>query len=162
MASESNAEMRCKQFIKLIIFRRSLTKVEEKHNRLIKKAQNAMEAHGVIYKESSIKINEMVAISKHECEPIERDINELISRELLRKATKMSLLSPDSPEWGDKEMWEEDYGDRYLNTKGVHTIRKKIRDEQKDKRDMYLPWICTITGLIGSLIGLTSLLLKLF
>lgn len=72
--------MRCKQFIKLIILRMSLRKVEEKHDRLIRKAQKTMEASGVSYKESSRKIGEMVAISNHECEPIQRDINVLITR----------------------------------------------------------------------------------
>jgi hypothetical protein len=148
--------MRYKQFIKSIILRRSLRKLEGKHDRLIKKAQKAMETSGVSYKESSRKIDEMVALYHHECEPIERDINMLMTRGLLRKAKRLSLPIP----WGDKEMWTEDYGDKYLSTKGAHAIRKNIRDEQKEKRDIYLPWVCAITGLIGSLIGLTSLLLK--
>jgi hypothetical protein len=122
-----------------------LRTTERGHDRLIKQAQER--------KKSEREIEGMLALRYYECNEIEQSIRLLTTRTLVRTAKRLSLPIP---AWKDKAMWEEDYGDRYLTTLGVQTIRKQIRDERKEKRDSWLPWVCAITGLIGALIGLIS------
>lgn len=122
-----------------------LRKIEREYDRSIRQAQKA--------KKGEKEIRVLVDLMYHECEPIEREIRLLTKRKLLKTAQRLSLHVPPC---NDNEMWEEDYGEWYLTTKGTYTIRKQIRDERKERRDFWLPWVCALAGLLGTLIGLVS------
>ena len=149
--------MAVRDMLKLKDLDRCLRKLQDKHNRLIARTQKEMERSKLSYKDITRKTDEMVAIRNHECEQIELDISLLWTKILCRKADKCFLPMP---RWNDEEIWEDNYGCKYLSTKGIYTIRQMIRTWQKEERDRYLPWICVFTGLIGTLIGLVSLLIR--
>jgi len=68
------------------------------------------------------------------------------------------------PEKNDQKLYykfnfDDDAGDRYiLTTAGFHEVRNSIRDEKKRKREAVGFWITMLTGVIGALIGLVSVL----
>lgn len=90
---------------------------------------------------------------------IQDEIDLLITSNLLRVAEKLILPIPKSD---NAEMWEESryFSRKVLTKKGVAKLRTAIRDERKDKRDAYLPWIAGLTGLIGAITGLLAVILR--
>lgn len=78
-----------------------------------------------------------------------------------KKADKLLVPMP-SPK--DTAMYEEfDFGDengpeKILTEKGIYHVRELIRHEQKARRDVVSFWFGVVTGLIGAVIGLVSVL----
>ena len=84
----------------------------------------------------------------------------MITMRLISKANK--LIIP-IPPFSKKEMWKASrYHSRraVLKPNGIAELRKKIRNEQRDRRDVYLPWIVVTTGLIAALTGLLAVILR--
>jgi hypothetical protein len=88
------------------------------------------------------------------------DIGTLVTQRLLRKARKLMLPIP---ELGDENLWERcQFSNRSnLTEKGIAELRATIRREQKETREMYLPWVAAFTGLVGAITGLLAIILKL-
>lgn len=90
----------------------------------------------------------------------------------VKKAEKYNILIPKEPiiELGEKnsqqdyyyEYWpgenEEDPESYYLTEYGIKDIDKKARQELKERLDLYIPILTVIIGLVGTLIGLISVL----
>ncbi|EPP5349107.1 hypothetical protein [Vibrio parahaemolyticus] len=80
-----------------------------------------------------------------------------------KEANKYLIPMPESSESGVYTTF--DFGDEngevtYLTPKGVYSLRKLIREEKKVKRDAVGFYFTICTGLIGSIIGLVSVLAK--
>ncbi len=92
------------------------------------------------------------------CDLIEFDeeIAYLISRRLFAQAYKLNLPLPPS---GD-EYWEEskEHGARHLTNEGITLLRSVVRKEKKERGEHFRAWGTTLTGVIGSLIGLLTLI----
>lgn len=90
----------------------------------------------------------------------QEDISSLVTQALLRKARKLMLPTP---ELGDENMWKRcQYFNRSILTeKGIAELRGTIRREQKETREIYLPWITALAGLVGIITGLVAIILKL-
>ena len=57
--------------------------------------------------------------------------------------------------------FDDEEGDRFiLTTAGIHLVRGMIRDERKARREVVGFWLAMTTGILGSLIGLVSVLKK--
>ena len=55
--------------------------------------------------------------------------------------------------------FDDEHGDRYiLTTAGIHLVRGMIREEKKARSDAFGIWATLIMGLLGTLIGLISVL----
>jgi hypothetical protein len=68
------------------------------------------------------------------------------------------LIVP-TPDWQDKESWEEEDRRRYLNNKGINDLRTAIRAEKKLRREQILMWVpamTAFTGLAGAAIGVIA------
>ena len=94
----------------------------------------------------------MAAISE-----IDRQIRELHTERLLKIANK--LIVP-IPSFSDETAWEElsPYRKICLTNKGIFELKKSIRLEKKERRDIVFSLITILIGLIGALIGLISVL----
>jgi len=88
-----------------------------------------------------------------ESRPIELRIKNILSHKLVRKANKLNVPLPDY----EDERWEGTHKER-LSDKGRFEVNKAVRQEIKDRREMWIPAITVITGLIGALIGLIAVL----
>lgn len=67
------------------------------------------------------------------------------------------------PEFKDENLWKKD---RCLNTyiltsRGIYELKKLIRNEKKEKREIVFSWITLLIGLLGAQIGLISMLKEL-
>ena len=81
------------------------------------------------------------------------EISTLVTQRLLRKARKLMLPTPDR---GNESLWEPcQFSNRSnLTEKGIAELRATIRREQKETREIYIPWIRALAGLFGVIIGL--------
>ena len=86
-----------------------------------------------------------------------RNIRELQTEHLCNIAKVLTI-----PDLQDESMWDkvDSYSSQILTRKGIYELKKLIRNEKKEKRDIIFSWITIITGLIGALIGLVSILGK--
>jgi hypothetical protein len=88
----------------------------------------------------------------------QENIWKLHSRYLCRQAARVLLPTPDLD---NKEMWEHEPPNRvYLTEKGINHTRAAIRAERKARAEMFLMYVPGIVGILGTLIGLTSILVK--
>ncbi|EGU37403.1 hypothetical protein VIBRN418_07913 [Vibrio sp. N418] len=79
------------------------------------------------------------------------------------EANKYLIPMPEKSEQGVYTSF--DFGDEngavtYLTSKGIYSLRKLIREEKKSKREAIGFYFTIFTGLIGSIIGLVSVLAK--
>lgn len=86
---------------------------------------------------------------------IEVEIELIITKQLRKESKKYGVPFP---ERNDNKMWDEDWGRKFLSEKAKFKIRKEIRQEKKEKRDVYITFILLISGLIGIITGLISVI----
>ena len=83
---------------------------------------------------------------------------------LLRKARRHGIPVPSKSyekldEEGSDDNWNLGLeGDYFLNDKAAHNLRHEIISYQRERRDLYLPWITALTGLLGAAAAVLSLL----
>jgi len=91
---------------------------------------------------------------------IAEEIALLITDFLVSKADKHFISTPSRKEEG---MWEQcdKISERFVLTKaGISAVRTSIRAEAKERRDLILPVIAALTGVIGTVTGLIAVLKK--
>jgi hypothetical protein len=77
--------------------------------------------------------------------------------------TCQDLLIP-IPDRKDKNLYyqfnfDDDQGERYILTSiGFHHVKKLIREEYKERREVFGYWTTLIIGIIGAFIGLISII----
>ena len=56
------------------------------------------------------------------------------------------------PDYSDEDLWEHSgFSNRLVLTeKGIFDLKGKIRSDQKENLQLYLPWVAAITGVIGT------------
>jgi hypothetical protein len=86
------------------------------------------------------------------------EIRKLHSRYLWSQAARLLIPRPDLD---DEEMWEHmPPNNVYLTEKGINHMRAAIRAERKGRAELFLMYVPGIVGILGALIGLTSILMK--
>jgi len=88
---------------------------------------------------------------------IDIKIRELYTDYLQNIATK--LIIP-IPSFNDDSIWEKPMGflKSILTNNGIHELKKLIRLKKKEKREVTFSWITILTGLLGTFIGLISVI----
>lgn len=103
-----------------------------------------------------------------EYDSIKWDRKELISNSLLEQADELDLPRPpyaDKSKWEEADEYSPDAGKLVLAPEAMTELLAKIRKEQRERRETAEFWlkalgsvIAILTGLVGTLIGLVSLL----
>ena len=90
-------------------------------------------------------------------ESYDEEIAQVIFNRLVRQATDLIIPIPDLD---DDTMWIETpaSGSRRLSAKAIHELRAAIRKERRERVEFWTFRISTATGLIGTLIGLVTVL----
>lgn len=103
----------------------------------------------------------------HELGELAEEREARITASLLAQAERLKVpLPPRTDDMGeDTEFWERGSrtGARYLTEHGVKRLREEIRTEKKARREeraYWLPFIQALTGLVGVLIALATVLNK--
>lgn len=78
---------------------------------------------------------------------------------LMTEAHRLIIPTPDY--WDNKDRWEDrQIGTRYLTKKAINELRSAIRAEKKARAERFLIWIPGVVGILGTLIGLVSILVN--
>ena len=132
---------------KLWKLQRDERRAEKQYRRLIAEAEkrgDSEEVGGLESEQSHIEIEFQVATAK------------LHSEYLIRKSYR--LLVP-LPEYNQESgMWDKDKGHIFLSERGINKVRADVRAERKARTEMFLMWVPGIVGILGTLIGLVSVL----
>ena len=89
----------------------------------------------------------------------------LYQSRLIRQALRLYISIPPYGQ-NNKEAWEETavhHGRLLLTEKAMKELRKEVREELKARQEVTFRWVAPLsgaTGLIGTLIGLVSVLFK--
>ena len=87
----------------------------------------------------------------------ETELKVAMTRYLTAKATKYNVPIPEK---SNEELWEDYFGYQFLTEKGHFELNKTIRQELKERLEIWIPIITALTGLIGVFIGLISILAR--
>ena len=90
-------------------------------------------------------------------------IRELQSAHFCREADNLGILKPG---YDDKGAWDGFKGSSpdlpvkgvVLTLKGIDDLRKRIRAERSERREVYRDWAAIIIGILGALIGVLAFL----
>jgi hypothetical protein len=110
-------------------------------------------------KENTEKIEGLLNEAWFTDDEYQDEITSLVTDHLRQKARKLMLPLPN---YSDEESWEQSkFSNRYILTeKGIFDLKTKIRNEQKEILQLYLPWLTLIVGVIGALTGLFAVILR--
>jgi hypothetical protein len=88
---------------------------------------------------------------------LRRKVHEAMSKYLVSKAHRMVIPLPDSQ---DEKFWSinSDNNERVLTRAGINELRSAIRGEKKARVELFLMWVPGVVGILGTLIGLASIL----
>jgi hypothetical protein len=137
---------RIKYRYRLCKLKRSEKRTKKIYDSHIKKAQNDDEKQSVISEAMFFIGEEDLKIRK-------------LHTDYLRQVAN-NLIVP-LPEFKDESIWENvnSLGIMYILTpKGVYELKRLIRNEKKEKREVIFNWITLLIGLLGAIIGVISVL----
>ena len=89
------------------------------------------------------------------CQYDEFEIEEIITRELIRKARKYYIELPDRK---DEKIWENNFGSYILTDHGKSIISKQIKAHQREDYEFVIKISAVLIGLIGALTGLMAVM----
>ncbi|MBU2537856.1 MAG: hypothetical protein KKH22_05415 [Proteobacteria bacterium] len=136
----------------LMLLRKKLNKNEKAYKALLDEARRG--------KKSRDDIEAINSEASHFYFSVREEIQLLITKYYIELSDK--LLIP-LPERSDEQMWEECIyvsTRKILTTEGIIYFRSKIRQEHKEKIDLYLPFVTAAIGIIGAITGLVAVLTK--
>lgn len=132
--------------------RKEINRIREEVFREGKTAEDAdkpIEEIRAIYERLPAETNEM-----------EWDLERLESRLLVMKAQKLKLPILDPRDEKTAELEHQDgYLRGLLNPKGKYIISKMIRDEQKERREAWMPFVSLMIGLGGVIVAILALII---
>ena len=95
-----------------------------------------------------------------ELTPSEDRMHRLMTDWLWEQAHRFMVPIPDTKEEG---MWENSMTipeTSHLSSKGISTLRARIRKERKERWLTMIIWVAPVTGLVGAVTGLLAIILK--
>jgi hypothetical protein len=134
---------------KLWKLQRHERRAEKQYRRLIARAQkrgDQQEVGGLESEESHTAIEFQV------------DIRKLHSEYLIREAARLIVPLPELGDENGNGMWDRDKGQLFLSDRGINKVRVDLRAERKARVELFLMWVPGIVGILGTLIGLVSVL----
>ncbi len=110
-------------------------------------------------KRNQSEIDVLISEAFHERNFIDEEISLITTVYLTRCASRNLLPLPD---YGDDSAWIKcQFQNRYvLTNERITALRSALRNEAKECRDMFLPWVALGIGLIGSMTGLISVIVR--
>jgi len=101
------------------------------------------------------------SLLQHELIMISDDWDEIKADKMIKMARKYDLIIPTKTNEQNNVYWDiAYYGGNYLNSKGRAFIKQQLREELKFKRDRIMMIGTILLGIIGSLTGLLSIIIK--
>ncbi|HZT34456.1 MAG TPA: hypothetical protein VFA15_00940 [Nitrososphaera sp.] len=88
------------------------------------------------------------------------EINSLVTGHLCEMASQLMLPVPEHEEKGMWQEAEHRHNRWVLSVKGAAELRAAIRKEQRESREQFVIWASLLTGIIGALTGLISILIR--
>ena len=111
-------------------------------------------------KKSDLELERLFFEERMEVEITDAEIQHLVTQRLLRIADRNLIPRPEFKSEGGAWTQSSVTGRWHLTIEAVAELRAAIRRERKERSDNLRMWLAAVTGLVGTLIGLASLLLK--
>lgn len=130
-----------------IKYRWKLRKLEKEYNRIHK--NYAKLSKGL----SGVKLADLHSEEGSEICPVLEKIDALKTKRFCQIANRLMVPLPD---YKDKDLWQEPYywSSRILTDKGFSELRKLIRQEKKERREVFGFWFGIFMGITGGVIGI--------
>jgi hypothetical protein len=91
---------------------------------------------------------------------VDAEIQSLITQRLIQIADRYLVPRPKFRSEGGAWVQTSAAGHWHLTIEAIADLRSAIRHEKKERSENGRMWLAALTGLVGTLIGLASLLLK--
>ena len=100
----------------------------------------------------------LLSLAKFEASEFEDEAEEIRSNRLVRLARRLSLPIP--PKHEDSDHWWESqyYGTWALTTYGTTELRRAIRQEKKERREVWMAWGGKLVSILSLVIAILALL----
>jgi len=136
---------------KAIKYRWELQKLDKECNRIEKNFEKHKKGL------SGEQLEELRAEVGSEIWPVFEKIDALKTRRFRQIANRLMVPLPESK---DKELWKDlHYAQgRALTDKGFWELKKLIRQEKRERREGFVVWLASLTGIIGATTGLAAVL----
>lgn len=86
------------------------------------------------------------------------EIQQITSRYFLKQAERLLIPTPSFSTKGPDWMESQITGSYRLAPDALHELRSRVRIEWKERREVSFMWLAAVTGIIGTLTGLVSVL----
>ena len=100
-------------------------------------------------------INGILAEMFAVCRDDELEIEQIITKDLKRKAQKYYIELPDI---ADEKIWENDFGTYIFSDHGKAIISKQIKAHRREDYEFIIKIVSVLIGLIGGLTGLIAVI----
>jgi len=99
----------------------------------------------------------LLSLAKFESSEYEDEAEEIRSNRLVRRAQRLSLPIP--PKHEDSDHWWESqyYGTWALTTYGTTELRKAIRQEKKERREVWMAWGGMLVSILSLVVAIIAL-----
>jgi hypothetical protein len=140
------------------------------HARRVRKLHKERQRIQAVYKEalneakaadkSELELERLFFEERMEVEIVDAEIHQLITQRLIQIAERNLIPHPEFKSEGGAWIQSSVTGHWHLTIEAMAELRAAIRREKKERSESWLMWLAGCTGLVGTLIGLASLLLK--
>jgi len=102
-------------------------------------------------------MDSLLSLAKFEASEYEDEAEEIRSNRLIRRARRLSLPIP--PKHEDSDHWWESqyYGTWALTTYGTTELRKAIRQEKKERREVWMAWGGMLVSILSLVVAIIAL-----
>jgi hypothetical protein len=136
-----------------------LHKLHRERNTLRAEYRAASEAAQAAQK-SQLEIDRLFFEERMKLQVVDAKINELLSERLITAADRYLVPRPEFKSEGGAWIKTSVEGRWHLTIEAMAELRSAIRRERKERWENSRTWLAAWTGLIGTLIGLASILLR--
>jgi hypothetical protein len=131
---------------------RERRRIQFTHKKALREARAA--------KNSELELDRLFFEERMEIQIVDAEMHALITQRLIQIAERYLVPYPEFNSKG--EDWIQSGATRrwHLTVEAMAELRNAIRREKKERAENWRMWLAALTGLVGTLIGLASLLLK--
>lgn len=135
---------------------RKLHKERQKIHAFYKKALGEAKAAQKL----QLELDRLFFEERMEIEIVDAEIHSLLTQRLIQIADRNLIPRPEFKSEGGAWIQSSVTGRWHLTIEAIAELRSTIRREKKERSENWRMWLAACTGLVGTLIGLVSLLLK--
>jgi hypothetical protein len=109
---------------------------------------------------SQLELDRLFFEERMQVQIVDAEIRHAVTQRLIQLADRYLIPHPEFRSEGGDWVQSSASGQWHLTAEAISALRAAIRQERKERSESWRMWLAACTGLVGTLIGLVSLLLK--